>query len=462
MSKIYQNTFSYLLAKLYVNWAFKKYYSEVIIVGEENIPKDEAVIYAPNHTNALMDALAILSLPPFKLPKVFLARADIFNLPKMIVKFIQWIKIMPAYRIRDGYDNLAKNQDSFNVADEVLLNNAAMCLMPEGSQELEYKIRPLVKGIFRIAFSAQQKMPEGKNVYILPIGLNYGDLIKQGKHLIINIGKPISANDYMNEYAVNPAIAINQIKDKLKTELEQLSLHINSKEYYDAFDTAIQVSNQEAVKWMDIEPNTLNLFYARQKTAEVLYMSQTTKPDKIEALSILSKKYKKTVQKTNLPFAQFNEALPSSFKNFSNLLKFTILFLLSFPGIILNILPYFIISQIPKWIKIKFEGFFSSVYYVGGLLLFPLFYLLQSIILSFAFGLSWVYILIFLVLHFFIGKANLYLYHVIHRIYDQIRYYYIFQKKANKFTNLQSLRNNILQLVEYLFRQIKVESLERN
>lgn len=458
MSKIYQNTLSYLLGKSYVNWAFRKYYSKVIIVGEENIPKDEAVIYAPNHTNALMDALAILSLPPLKLPKVFLARADIFNLPKGIVKFIQWAKIMPAYRIRDGYDNLAKNQDSFNVADDVLLNNAAMCLMPEGSQELEHTIRPLVKGVFRIAFNAQQKMPEGKTVYILPIGLNYGDIVKQGKHLIINIGKPISANDYMGEYANNPAIAINQIKDKLKTELEQLSLHIASQEYYDAFDTAIQVSNQAVLHWMDLEENTLNLFYARQKTAKILGISQSTKPDKVEALNKLSKRYKKMVQKINLPFAQFNEALPSHWDNFINLLKISILSILALPGILLNILPYTIISQIPKWIKIKFEGFFSSVYYVGGLALFPIFYLLQSIILSFAFELSVVYILVFIVLHYFIGKITMHLHRTIQILYNQIRYYYIFRKKANKFTDLQSLRANILQLVECMFRQVKDKS----
>ena len=35
-------------------------YSEISIVGKENIPTDGAVIFAPNHTNALMDALSVL------------------------------------------------------------------------------------------------------------------------------------------------------------------------------------------------------------------------------------------------------------------------------------------------------------------------------------------------------------------------------------------------------------------
>ncbi len=451
MSKIHKNTFSYLLCKSYINWTFKKYYNEVIIVGEENIPNNEAVIYAPNHTNALMDALAILSLPPLKLPKVFIARADIFNLHKLIVKFIRWTKIIPAYRIRDGYDNLAKNQSSFDTADEVLLNKAAMCLMPEGSQETEHRIRPLVKGIFRIAFSTQQKMSVDKSVYILPIGLNYGDIIKHGKHLIINIGKPIPVIEYIDEYTKNPAKAINNIRAKLKGDLEKLSLHIASEEYYETIETAIQISHKEILSSIGLDDNTYNLFTVKQRIAEVLDITQTTKTEDIKTLAILSKKYKKTMQKINLPFATLEQALPSFWKNSSNLLKIVFISLIALPGVLLHIIPYILVSKIPRLMRIKYEGFFSSIYYVGGIILFPLFYLLQSVILSFAFKLPIIFIPIFFIIHYFVGKATVRLHQISQDLYNQIRYYNIFKNKKNELSDLQSLRVNILQLVKYMF-----------
>ena len=60
-----------------VNWMFRHSYRHIKYVGEENIPQDGAVIFAPNHTNALQDALAVLSINSER--KVFVARADIFR-----------------------------------------------------------------------------------------------------------------------------------------------------------------------------------------------------------------------------------------------------------------------------------------------------------------------------------------------------------------------------------------------
>ncbi|GAB1415358.1 hypothetical protein MASR2M117_07640 [Paludibacter sp.] len=451
MSKIYKNSFSYIISKLYIVWSFRKYFSEVIITGLENIPENEAVIYAPNHRNALMDALAILSLPPFKTPKIFLARADLFHLHRLIVKFIQWTKIMPAYRIRDGYDNLAKNQESFVAADEVLLNNAAMCIMPEGNQELEHRVRPLVKGIFRIALSAQQKLPIGKSVYILPIGLNYGDIIKQGKHLIINIGKPIAVSEYIDEYLQNPASTINNIKERLSKELEQLSLHISSKENYEIFEDIVQIVNEDVVQWMELEKTTINLFKARQKTVQILDKSEIVNPEKIDILNKLSRRYKDLLQNNNLPFTAFNRLVPSRRQSISNSLKITVLSILAIPGIILNLLPYTITSQIPKWMKIEFKGFYSSVYYVGGIILFPLFYILQGIALTSASGLPLIYVFIFLIAQYYIGKCTMYFVHRIKIQYNQLRFYHLYRKKTEEFEELQSLKVSILHELRSLF-----------
>ena len=41
-------------------WHNNVFYRKVIILGRENINPDHHLIFAPNHQNALMDALAVL------------------------------------------------------------------------------------------------------------------------------------------------------------------------------------------------------------------------------------------------------------------------------------------------------------------------------------------------------------------------------------------------------------------
>ncbi len=41
-------------------WHNNVFYRKVIVLGRENINPDHPLIFAPNHQNALMDALAVL------------------------------------------------------------------------------------------------------------------------------------------------------------------------------------------------------------------------------------------------------------------------------------------------------------------------------------------------------------------------------------------------------------------
>jgi len=77
------------------------------VLGRENIPTDCPVIFAPNHINALMDAIAIHSIAPYKVPVIFLARADIFN-NKKSAQLLKSAKILPAFRMRDGMKTSAR------------------------------------------------------------------------------------------------------------------------------------------------------------------------------------------------------------------------------------------------------------------------------------------------------------------------------------------------------------------
>lgn len=81
MKQIHNENRGYRILFPLVTWMFRHSYRHIKYIGTENIPQDGAVIFAPNHTNALQDALAVLSINSER--KVFVARADIFRNKKI-------------------------------------------------------------------------------------------------------------------------------------------------------------------------------------------------------------------------------------------------------------------------------------------------------------------------------------------------------------------------------------------
>jgi 1-acyl-sn-glycerol-3-phosphate acyltransferase len=447
MSKIYELPLSFNLARRYTIFAFKRYYSEFIVTGKENIPSKGPVIFAPTHTNALLDAIAIHSIAARNLPVIFLARADMFR-NKKVAKFLSFIKIMPAFRMRDGMENLGKNNKVFDQCVEVLDNNKALGIMPEGNQEIERKLRPLVKGIFRIAFSAQQNFGTSKGVKIIPVGLDFGDLIKSNKHIIINVGKPIEVSEYMNAYAENPVNATNDIRDRLRTDLENLSFNLATENYYECFEIATKVANKSVLDELQLPDNTVNRFVARQKIAERLVALEKAKPEETKKLNLLCTEYTKLLKKTDLRTWIFDDnsmATPTLLFN-GLLLILTSPFFLA--GFMLNSLPYLLPVFIRKHvINPEFTGFISSLQFFIGLLAFPVFYALQTILFGGLTGAAWWAIVLFFFSQYPFGKLALMWYSKAKKYTAKLRYRDLKQKKSSKLFRAQTLHEQITSMI---------------
>lgn len=443
MSNIYESKLPFKIVRNYIKFTFKRFYGEYIIIGKENIPTDCPVIFAPNHTNALMDALAVHALVPNNLPVIFLARADIFK-NKLVAKILNFMKIMPAFRMRDGVENLGRNQEIFDQCVEVLHHNAALGIMPEGNQETERFLRPLVKGIFRIAFAAQQKYGDKPTVKIVPVGLDFGDITKFGKHIIIQIGKPIEVSEYMNAYTENPVTATNEIREKLKNDLISMSLHLNTTKYYECFETVTEVCNTSFLKREGkvFPDNILNRFHARQKIAERLVTLEKEDPERIKLLDIDCQKYREKLSKYNLR----NWVIEKSDFNTLPLIAESLLLICTLPlfliGLVLNVLAFFTPVFLRKKVfKTQFTGFFGSLQYALGIFTFPIFYIIQTILFySFTDLPLWVSV-IFLVGQYPLGKVAFIWYRIFKKCLAKIKYK-ILEKKQSQYTYLTVLLNS--------------------
>jgi len=105
--------------------------------------------------------------------------------------------------------------------------------MPEGNHGHQHKLRPLVKGMFRIAFSAQESLPVGKEVFIVPVGIDHSYYQHAGSDVVISYGKPIRIKQYEETYTQQPALAMNALRTDLADQLSVLMHDIRSETRYD-------------------------------------------------------------------------------------------------------------------------------------------------------------------------------------------------------------------------------------
>lgn len=138
-----------------IAWFYKYYYSQFEIAGWENVPTDKPVLFAISHRNAFMDSLAFVNTKGTQVWQ--LARGDAFSKPAMR-KLFYFFHMLPIWRERDGVDTKSTNQPTFEACADLLKHNAMVGIYPEGNCINEEHIRPLKKGICRIAFFSCRKI----------------------------------------------------------------------------------------------------------------------------------------------------------------------------------------------------------------------------------------------------------------------------------------------------------------
>lgn len=360
----------------YVRFSVKLSYRSILQVGEENIPKDGAIIFAPNHTNTLMDALVVLAYNCQ--PKVFVARADIFRNRKL-AQIFTFLKIMPIMRQRDGISAVKKNQETIDKAVDVLKDRIPFCIFPEGTHQAKYSSLPLSKGIFRIAYQAHDLMPDVP-LYIVPVGIKYGDFFRFRSTIRMEFGKPINVGEFIAENVhMTPQEQTNVLKDLLTERLHSTIFHIpNDEDYAATYEVCNAVEPFEMEKLSHSGKHTLEVQHEANKQAlkriEALKESNSEKAKKLLELGKEASKLRKK-KGIDTESASVKKPLLSR-------LGRVLLTLITLPYTLpVSVLasPVALLCQF-IFTKLKDPAFRNSVRFVVNLVVWPLFVLIYAII----------------------------------------------------------------------------------
>ena len=282
--------YSFLLHIVVIPWHNIIFYRKIFINFRERIPKNDHVIFAPNHQNALLDALALLCNIDRQL--VFLARSDIFK-KKKIAGILYFLKILPVFRKRDGLRSVKNNMETFDKTAEVIQAKNGLVILPEGDFVRKHQLRPLKKGFARIAFQAGEANDFGLDIKIVPVGLHYSSFSELRCDLIINFGHPVAVSKYYDLYKSAPAVAINKLTNALKDALRQVMLELPDQDY-EMFYDLIQISRAR-LDQLKIKP--ANDLKTEQETTSKLIRLQANDP---AGYTLLKNAFQKFCNQLNL------------------------------------------------------------------------------------------------------------------------------------------------------------------
>lgn len=229
MRPVYAHSFWYEILSNWTRLATRRSYRRVEVLGQELVPKDGAILFAPNHSNAMMDPLVqLISYPEYI---VFGARADMFNKP-LFAKMLNFVRIIPMVRERDGIRNVIQNYESMDTVKETLAHNVPFCMYCEGTHRTTHSLLPLKKGIMRTAFYCDPLLV--KDIWIVPAGIDYGDYFRFRSTAILEYGKPINVSRFLRTYKhLNPSEQYRQLGDMLRKRMSGLISYIEDDEYYE-------------------------------------------------------------------------------------------------------------------------------------------------------------------------------------------------------------------------------------
>jgi len=393
LATIEKKSLGYFLLNVWVRfWHNVFFYKKFIVLGSENIPIDKPLIFTPNHQNALMDALALL----FSMNKilVFIARSDIFSKPA-IARILYFLKLLPIYRVRDGYDSIKKNHDIILKTIDVITSGCGLVILPEGNHSDLRRLRPLKKGFARMAFQTEEANGFNLDIHIVPVGIDYNHYQNYKSSPILIFGEPIPVKDYIDSYKENPAIAINNIKDRLSEHIKVLIVDIESEDNYDLYNELRVIYRTQMALKLKIDPKDVrNRVFIDQQLIKSVSDHEKENPGSLNGFQDIILQFVKLRNQLGIT----NSIIEQKGMSFVKLLFNSVILLVTLPiflyGFLNNIIPYWLPIKLSR--LMKDPQFQSSFKFAISLLTFPIFYIIQclSVLLIFS---DWELVIIYFI-----------------------------------------------------------------
>lgn len=196
-----------------VNWAFRVVLFlsgvSVTVLGEENVPKDEPVLYIGNHKSYFDIIMTYVRVPR---PTGYMAKVEMLRIPSLST----WMKYLHCIFL--DRSNIKAGMQSILDAIEKVKSGISICIFPEGTRNrTDNVLLEFHDGSFKIA--------EKTGCPVVPMSINNAGAIWEDHlpkikktHVVIEYGKPIYVRDMDREQKRHLSA---MVQDVIRTNYEK-------------------------------------------------------------------------------------------------------------------------------------------------------------------------------------------------------------------------------------------------
>ena len=203
----------YRLVRSLIRILLTLFFRRVEVVGADSIPTSGPLIIAPNHHNAVVDAMLVVAMLPR--PVRVLAKAPLFTNP-VIGPFLRLMGAVPVNRRVDAGGDPQRNDAMFDAAIGALRAGGALLIFPEGTTTPRPTLLPLRTGAARILLGAARAGAGRSTVTLLPVGLVFHDPgTFRAASASIMVGPPVETADLAGPAGGGSEDAARGLTDRL-------------------------------------------------------------------------------------------------------------------------------------------------------------------------------------------------------------------------------------------------------
>lgn len=346
------------------------FFRRIEIVGWEKVPSGP-VIFAVNHPNGLIDPLFLLCFTPR--PVSFLAKAPLFTMP-VIGWFARGLDAIPVYRVQDNFAT-SQNRKTFTAARAMLVRGGAIAIFPEGTTHSEPRLKELKTGAARIALGCTAA--ECPDVVIVPTAIFYTAKQSFRSEALLYFGDGIDvAPATVDEAGEPPRDAVAALTERIESSLAALTLQADSREALDLIGRAERVMSLGRAEL----PEQLAL---RKRFIAGYTRLRERDPVRLAQLQSRFERFEAELGNANLE----PETLPKPTVQGS--VRTLTMLLITLPpaliGAIVHYPTYRLIGFLATRVT-KEEELVATIKAVGGMLLYPLTYIVCGVLVAWRFG----------------------------------------------------------------------------
>ncbi len=343
------------------------------------MPTSGPVLFVPNHTNALVDPMVIMT--SLRRPLTVTAKNVLARNPPL-----RWLMsalgVVTFQRREDAGQEVADqrhNVRSMQRCREILAEGGAVCIFPEGISHSDPSLRPFKAGPARIALDFLRKEGNPGRLRIVPVGLLYTEKDRMRSDIWLRFGTAIDVERWQEDHPQGDADALTE---EIRRRVQALTLNFETRRESVILSWAAEIvvtGGDRPIALGQAEASPADFFRLTARLQAGYHELSADCREELDRLSTQIRRYRRELNRCGIEAGEVY--LPIHFGG-------AVLFLvrelelvvvgapLALFGALNHTAPYFLVKQLARRLSKDKDHWASNVIY-PGLVIFPFFYLVQ-------------------------------------------------------------------------------------